>query len=191
LKEVQVKIQKQKQIDYDGIGYGESNGWQPMYDWDKIKKTIRLGNIAMLIVISAALFFLARLAGSKLSVAVSALVYLLVVIPVHEILHLAACTPNIFSGKCIIFVGVSAVSAFYDGEITRGRSMLSVILPFAAITAALGLVGVFAADLRIYAAIVALMNAGGSWTDIHMFFHMRKHIPKNSIVYGNRFKVQV
>jgi len=184
-----VKIQKQKQIDYDGIGYGESDGWQPMYEWDKMKKIIVPGNIVVIALAAAAMSFLTRLAGSTVFVVLSALAYLLVVVPIHELLHLAALTPNVFSGKCHIFVGFSAVSAFYDGEISRGRSLLSSILPFAAITIAFGLLGLIVRDIWVYAAVVALMNAGGSWTDILMFFRTLRYIPRDAIVYGNRYRI--
>ena len=184
-----MKIQKQKRIDYDSIGYGESNGWRPMYDWNKTKKAIRAGNIAAVVIISITVYYPARQA-STLLVCMSALAYLLVVIPIHEVLLLAACTPNVFSDKCHIFVGFSGVSAFYDGEIPRGRSLLSLLLPFAVITVAFVCLGIIARDLWVYAAIIAMLNAGGSWTDIYMFFHVLKNVPKKAVVYGNRYHVQ-
>jgi len=161
-----------------------------MYDWNKTKKVIIPGNIAVIVLVVTAMSFLTRQAGSTFFVILSALAYFLVVIPIHELLHLAACTPIVFSAKCHIFVGLSAVSAFYDGEIPRGRSLLSSMLPFTVITVACVCLGLIAKNIMIYAAIVALLNAAGSWTDILMFFRTLRHIPKNSIVYGNRYKVQ-
>lgn len=195
-----MKIIKQKHIDYDNIGYGENDGWKSMYDWGKMQKIIKRGGIVVsgLSAITALLLFRFVFnsiinTDNKISylllVLLSILLYVIIVVPIHEILHLVAYNPNIFTKKHYIFVGLPAVSAFYDGEISKLKALFSSVLPFIGITLGLLVIGIFVNMLMPWISLLIIMNAGGSWTDIFMFFYLSKKIPKNAVVYGNRYKV--
>ncbi|MCL2774375.1 MAG: DUF3267 domain-containing protein [Oscillospiraceae bacterium] len=185
-----MKIYKQKYIDYDSIGYGEANGWRGMYDWNKTKKIVNAGNIIILLVIVLVeISLITKFNINTFFLILSIVIYFILIIPIHEILHLIAFSPNIFSDKCHIYIGFSAVSAFYDGEISRNKNLFSLLLPFIAISIILGCLMIIANSLLPYLLLLLLLNAAGSWTDVYMFFYLLKKLPKNSIAYGNRYKI--
>ncbi|MCL2664300.1 MAG: DUF3267 domain-containing protein [Defluviitaleaceae bacterium] len=195
-----MKISRQRVIDYETAGYGAAEGWTPAYDWEETKKVLRKGNIVVPVFIAAAAFLLSRFvfAGSfdasrnLLALSVLILIYILFIVPLHEILHLMAYDLNIFSNKFNIFIGWPAVSAFYDGETSRTRAVVSLLLPFAVITALLGAALIFfmrqAEGMALWISLLMLINAGGSWTDLFMFFRYIKKTPKGAVFYGNRYK---
>jgi len=195
-----MKISKQKNIDYEKTGYGGADGWEAMYDWDKMSKTIRRGSIILAIISSLTLIILFRFvfdlksmypsaSDRRLRVLLSLLAYIFIVTPIHEILHLAAHSPNIFSKKCTIFIGFTTFSAFYDGEVSRDRELFALILPVISISFASTCLGIFAKNYLPWLSLIFILNVIGSWTDIHMSFYLLKKFPKNTLVYGNRYKI--
>ena len=196
-----MKITKQKHIDYDNLGYSESSGWQPMYDWNKIKNIIRWGGriVAALsamagIILFRFVFDIKSAYNSTTSLLLALLtifIYIIILVPVHEILHLIAYTLNIFSEKCHIMIGLPTVSAFYDGIISRKKALFSLVLPFIVLSVVLICVGIILRDFLPWLSLLIIMNTGGSWVDIFMFFYLSKKIPKNAIIYGNRYKISI
>jgi|GEM_PF-4060211 len=67
--------------------------------------------------------------------------------------------------------------------------LFSLALPFIVIAIILVLIGIIINNNMPLIIILLLTNINGSWTDIYMFFYLVKMLNKNSIVYGNRYKI--
>lgn len=186
-----MKFEKKFRFDYEAHGISEENGYIKWYDWKTVRKPVRIIGFAAI----AAIFVLSRAFKEELNAygkptavlaALAALtVLLLVVIPLHEILHLLVMSKGKLDGNCIITYGQGAVSAVYTAELTRGCQLASLICPFIVFAvvfsaAALAVSGA----VRLFFVYLLMMSSLSSYTDILMFFYMLKKVGKGDTVFG-------
>ena len=111
--------------------------------------------------------------------------WLIVITPIHEILHLIPLSKGILDDKCVITVGHGTVSAIYNGYISLYQHLISLILPFTLFLVLLGLGVIFTTGVtKIVFLYLLVVSSFGSYTDIYMFFYSIKHIGKNDIIFG-------
>lgn len=111
--------------------------------------------------------------------------WLVIITPIHEILHLIPLSKGVLNDKCIITVGHGTVSAIYNGYSNLSQQLISFILPFAVFLVLLGLGAIFTSGvIKIVFLYLLILSSFGSYTDIYMFFYSMKHIGKNDIVFG-------
>ena len=178
--------------DYASNGISEANGYIKWYDWHTVKKHTRIISIIITILLVVLAFSYRQLLRdvadipTLLFIIVGGIVFWLVVItPIHEMLHLLPASKCILDDKCVITVGHGTASAIYNGYITLSQQLLSLILPFAVFLVLLGL-GVFFTSgvIKIFFLYLLILSSFGSYTDIYMFFYSMKHIGKNDMVFG-------
>ncbi len=119
-------------------------------------------------------------------VALGALATLLIVIvPVHEIIHLLVMSKGKLDDKCIITMGGGAVSALYNGPVPRNRQIVCLVLPclFFAVVLTIAVM-VSHGLLRLYFVYLLVMSCISSYTDIYMTIYVLKHIKKDEIIFG-------
>lgn len=186
-----MKFQKKAQYDYEANGITEENGFTKWYHWEKVKTPVRI----MGYVFVALLFVLARVfkedmaAYGKMNViitSVSALLTLIIiVVPLHELLHLIVMSKGKLDDRCVITYGQGAVSAVYNGYITRTRQIICLITPCVVLSAIfITAVNFTGGVLRLYFIYLLIMSCISSYTDIYMVFYILRHVSRNDIIFG-------
>ena len=112
-------------------------------------------------------------------------IWLIIITPLHEILHLLSLSKGKLDDKCIISINIKAVSALYNEHCSRTQYLICLILPFLF----LGAILTFAVFLsngiwRLFFVFLLIMSCYGSHTDIYMFFYVVKHVRKNEMIFG-------
>ena len=187
-----MRILRNADYDYASNGVSEANGYTKWYDWNIVKKHIRIINIVIttLLVVFA---FSCRQSLREM-VDIPALIFIIlggmvfwltIITPIHEILHLIPLSKGVLNDKCIITVGHGTVSAIYNGYSNLPQQLISFILPFTVFLVLLGLGAIFTSGvIKIVFLYLLILSSFGSYTDIYMFFYSMKHIGKNDIVFG-------
>ncbi len=187
-----MKILRNADFDYFSNDISEINGYTRWYHWNIVKKHTCIINriIATILVISSFLFRQAL----RDMIDITSLIFivlggtafwLLVITPIHEILHLIPLSKGVLDNKCIITVGHGTVSALYNGYTNLYQQLISSILPFVVFFVLFGLGVIFTTDvIRIIFLYLLILSSYGSYTDIYMFFYCMKHIGKNDIIFG-------
>ena len=183
-----------RNADYDYVFYdvSETNGYTKWYDWNIVKKHTRIINIIITTVLVIVAFSCRQLLRNMIDlptvifIILGGIIFFLVVItPIHEILHLIPLSKGVLDDKCIITVGHGTVSAIYNGYTNLYQQLISLILPFTAFLILLGLGAIFTTGvIKIVFLYLLILSSFGSYTDIYMFFYSMKHIGKNDIVFG-------
>ncbi len=186
-----MKFQKKVQYDYELNGITEENGYTKWYNWEKVRKPVKIiGYILVATCFIAARVFKEELAVygklNQIIVAVCALLTLLIiVVPLHEILHLLAMSKGRLDDKCIITMGQGAVSAVYNGPLARSRQIISLLLPVTVLAIVFAAATILTSGvLRLYFIYLLIMSCLSSYTDIYMVFYTIKHIGKNDTIFG-------
>jgi len=198
-------------IDYDALERNEETGWRPIYEWKAINKLMRkINHVLMATIVTLALVFNDFLKNGfdtairsfsrndiistwhyTVSILLLLLIYFVIIVPVHELLHLLAYTPRVFSDKCFLVFDSGSVGAFFDGEIKKMRFLISSVLPLSAISLLFIVLSFAFTDSACIPFLFLLyMNLYGSYSDVMMFFYVLKKIPKDAIIYGNRYKMK-
>lgn len=186
-----MKIQKKAKYDYESNGITEENGYKKWFDWEKTSKPVRFIGIAITVLI----FVMGRIFKDELQVygkpsivivTLSALAVLLViVVPIHEIIHLLVMSKGKLDDKCVLTAGGGAVSAIYNGHISRNRQIVCFILPCAVFALIFTSAVVFSHGLlKIFFIYLLVMSLISSYTDIYMTVYTFKHVEKNEEVFG-------
>ena len=183
-----------RNADYDYVFYdvSETNGYTKWYDWNIVKKHTRIINIIITTVLVIVAFSCRQLLRNMIDlptvifIILGGIIFFLVVItPIHEILHLIPLSKGVLDDKCIITVGHGTVSAIYNGYTNLYQQLISLILPFTVFLILLGLGAIFTTGvIKIVFLYLLILSSFGSYTDIYMFFYSMKHIGKNDIVFG-------
>ena len=187
-----MKILRNAEFDYSSNNVSEINGYKKWYHWNIVKKhTCIINRIIVTILIISSFLFRQALRDM---IDITSLIFivlgctafwLLVITPIHEILHLIPLSNGVLDNKCIITVGHGTVSAFYNGYTNLYQQLISSILPFVVFLILLGLGAIFTTDvIRIIFLYLLILSSYGSYTDIYMFFYCMKHIGKNDIIFG-------
>ena len=191
-----MKITTNSHIDYPALGYSKDSGWLPQYDWNDTKNVIKWGNRISMIVsmIAFSIFAIVFFDGYNLvplilTLVVAMVIYIFLVIPIHELLHFLPKTWNVFSNKCWIYVSFGSLGAHYDGKISRRKFLIAKLFPFISITLILIALSFVSNALHPYLIVIGICNTIGSWVDIYMTFYLSKVLPKNCIIYGTRYKI--
>ena len=172
-----MKIIKKYKYDYEANGITEENGYVKWHFWEKVKMPVRITGVVLV----AILFILSRLFKDELMIygktktviaAFLALATLLIiVVPVHEIIHLLVMSKGKLDDKCIITAGGGAVSAAYNGHVSRNRYLVCLVAPFAFFVAVFILAALLTNGIiRVYFFYLVVMSCLSSYTDIYMIF---------------------
>ncbi len=187
-----MRISRNADYDYAFYAVSETNGYTKWYDWKIVKKHARIINIIMTITLVVIAFSYRQLLrdmvdmSTLIFIMLGGIVFWLVVItPIHEILHLIPLSKGVLDNKCVITVGHGTASAMYNGYTNLYQQLISLILPFAVFLVLLGLGVIFTTGVtKIVFLYLLILSSFGSYTDIYMFFYSMKHIGKNDIVFG-------
>ena len=187
-----MRISRNADYDYAFYDVSETNGYTKWYDWNIVKKHTRIINIIITTVLVIVAFSCRQLLRNMIDlptvifIILGGIIFFLVVItPIHEILHLIPLSKGVLDDKCVITVGHGTVSAIYNGYINLYQQLISLILPFTAFLILLGLGAIFTTGvIKIVFLYLLILSSFGSYTDIYMFFYSMKHIGKNDIVFG-------
>jgi len=126
-----------------------------------------------------------------LSVGVAIFIFLFILTPIHEILHLIPMARFKFDDKCHILISKGTVSAFYAGEISKNQNIVSLISPLLILGLIILINIVFLSGIVQFCMIVVLiLHIGGSYSDIYMVFYINKNFSSRTIFYGNRYRVE-
>ena len=187
-----MRISRNADYDYAFYDVSETNGYTKWYDWNIVKKHTRIINIITTIILVIVAFSCRQLLRNMIDlptvifIILGGIIFFLVVItPIHEILHLIPLSKGVLDNKCIITVGHGTVSAIYNGYTNLYQQLISLILPFTVFLILLGLGAIFTTGvIKIVFLYLLILSSFGSYTDIYMFFYSMKHIGKNDIVFG-------
>ena len=186
-----MKIQKKVQYEYEANGITEENGFTKWYHWEKVKTPVRI----MGYVFVALLFVIARVfkeelaAYGKMNVVIAALsallTLLIIVVPLHELLHLLVMSKGKLDDRCIITYGKGAVSALYNGYITKARQIICLITPCGVFAVLFAVLVAFTGGLlRLYFVYLLIMSCISSYTDIYMVFYVLRHVERKDVIFG-------
>ncbi len=92
---------------------------------------------------------------------------------VHEILHLSVLSKGKLNDKCEIAFGKGVASAIYKGSVSR----CTVIVYIIGVVFTTGII-------KSSFALMLLMTAYGSYTDIYIVFYTLKTVKKYEMIYG-------
>ncbi|MEG0771080.1 MAG: DUF3267 domain-containing protein [Clostridia bacterium] len=186
-----MKIQKNAEYLYQLNGILEVFGWTMWYDWNVVKRHTKIINIILAIITVIVAFstreYLVASGVSNLfiSLFLALLVWLIIITPIHEILHLLPLSGFKLGKRCVISIGKGTVSAIYNGETSKLKQCVSIILPVTVLTIILSLILLFAgSQIRIFLIFLLVLNIYGSFTDIYMLFYFMKRVRKNDRVFG-------
>lgn len=185
-----------KGIDYEKLGITEENNWKDSYNWVKMRKFFRV--IEIFIVLFCIILF--KTVGRSILIEYSRIncivccllaliVHILILTPIHEVLHFLPFTRNIFGDKCVIILGKNTVSAFYNGEVTRNQLCVSLVLPFFVIgTSLILLIVTLGGLIRLFLIFSLLLHCVGCYSDIYMFFYTSHKFTADTMFYGNKYR---
>ena len=187
-----MRITRNADYNYTFYDISETNGYTKWYDWNIVKKHTCIINIIITITLVIIAFFYRQLLRDMVDIPTLFLIifggtvfWLIVITPIHEILHLIPLSKGILDDKCVITVGHGTVSAIYNGYISLYQHLISLILPFTLFLVLLGLGVIFTTGVtKIVFLYLLVLSSFGSYTDIYMFFYSIKHIGKNDIIFG-------
>ena len=187
-----MRILRNADYDYASNDVSETNGYTKWYDWNIVKKHARIINIIITTTLVIVAFSYRQLLRDMVDVPTLFFIifggivfWLIVITPLHEILHLLPLSKGVLDNKCVITVGHGTVSAIYNGYTHLYQQLISLILPFAVFLVLLGLGTIFTTGvMKIVFLYLLILSSFGSYTDIYMFFYSMKHIGKNDIVFG-------
>ena len=187
-----------RDINYNDFGITEENGWKVSYDWEKLRKIFKKFDIAIPIFCALLGRVLAQtttifnygIISILLCVAAAVFIFIFILTPIHEILHLIPLAGFKLDNKCYIIIGKVTVSAFYTREITNKQNCVSLITPFIVLGLIITLIIIFSSGiLKTCAIIILMLHVGGSYRDIFMFFYLIKNFSSKTIFYGNRYRI--
>ena len=187
-----MRVLKNANYNYDANNVSEINGYTKWYDWNVVKKHTRVINIIITTILIILAFSFRQSLRNTLDMTSFILVliggilfWLVIITPIHEILHLIPLSKGILDNKCIITVGQGVVSAIYNGYINLYQQLISLVLPFTVFLVFFGFGAIFTTGvIKIIFLYLLILSSFGSYTDIYMFFYSMKHIGKNDIVFG-------
>ena len=187
-----MKITKNADYDYASNDISEANGYIKWYDWNIVKKHTCIIQIILTILIVIIAFSQRQLLRDMVDIPTllciifgGVVFWLLIITPIHEILHLIPLSKGVLDDKCVITVGHGTVSAIYNGYTNLYQQLISLVLPFAVFFVVLGFGAIFSTGvIKIIFLYLLILSSFGSYTDIYMFFYCKKHIGKNDIIFG-------
>ena len=187
-----------RNISYEDFNITEETGWKLCYDWGRLRKVLRKIGIGINIFIAFSSVILVTTVFREykginmvLSVGVAIFIFLFILTPIHEILHLIPMARFKFDDKCHILIGKGTVSAFYAGEISKKQNIVSLITPLLILGLIILVNIIFLSGIGQFCMIVVLiLHIGGSYSDIYMFFYINKNFSSRTIFYGNRYRVE-
>ncbi len=194
-----MRFEKNAEYDYLSYNITESNGYAIWYHWNTVKKHTQI-IFCLLTALSFLLSAVFREARENLmdkktfifTLLGCVSVWLFIITPVHEILHLIPLAKWKLDNRCVVTVGKGTVSAMYNGFVTRKQYLICLVLPFLFFAVLLGTFALLTTGvLRMIFIILLLLSSYGSYTDIYMFFYSLKHIEKDDIIFGAYKKSKV
>ncbi len=186
-----MKYQKNAKYDYEGNGISEENGYTKWFEWKKVSNPVRYAGVALvvLIFIAGRIFKEEMVSYGKLNVVIASLgalaTLLVAVVPLHEIIHLLVMSKGKLDDKCIITAGGGAVSALYNGHLSRDRHIVCLILP-CLVFAVIFTVAVILSSglLRLYFVYLLVMSCVSSYTDLYMVVYTLRRVKKDEMIFG-------
>lgn len=186
-----MKFQLNAEYDYTGHEISEANGYTKWYDWNTVKKHTNIMNLIIWFTLTVGAFLFREqlniygITSMFVGIFSAIVIWLIIITPLHEILHLLPLSKGKLDDKCIISINIKAVSALYNEHCSRTQHLICLILPFLF----LGAILTFAVFLsngiwRLFFVFLLIMSCYGSYTDIYMFFYVVKHVRKNEMIFG-------
>lgn len=183
-----------RNIDYERAGITEENGWKVSYNWNSLRKTFRVIETAILVpAIVIALIFRKSfveygILKTLLGCGCAILFWLIILTPIHEILHFLP-YPGALSGrKCYIVLSKAAVSAFYNGKVTQRQLRASLLTPFIILSVLnVSAIVFLSGAYQLWSIYLLFLNCFSCYSDIYMFFYIGKHFSTDTVFYGNRY----
>lgn len=187
-----MRVLRNAEYEYASNDVSETNGYTKWYDWNIVKKHTRIINIIITTIFVIFAFSYRQLLRDMVDIPTLIFIilcgiifWLVVITPIHEILHLIPLSKGVFDNKCVITVGRGTVSAIYNGYTNLYQHLIGLILPFAVFLVLLGLGAILTTGVKkIVFLYLLILSSFGSYTDIYMFFYSLKHIGKNDIIFG-------
>lgn len=201
-----------KNVNYEAIGITPENGWNLIYEWHSIRKIMRIIEISIFILST----ILAKIFRNQINgyiklmygvfrksssdvpwyfyvaiISLMLIIFLFIITPIHELLHFIPYQLNIFSNKSWLIFQNSSVAAHFDGRVSKIRVMISLTLPFIVLPIVLISVSTLVSKETSYLIyFLTYISILGCYSDIMMFFYILIKLPRNCIIYGNRYKIQ-
>ncbi len=186
-----MKIVKKAQYDYEGNGISEENGYTKWYEWSVVKKHVTAIGIALsvLVAIAGMVFKPVLQEYGKKNVVIAALgalaVFLVAVVPLHEMLHLVLPSKGRLDERCLITFGKFTASALFNGFQTRRMHILGLLFPVITLGTVFAAAAIFSEGiLRLFFVYLSVMSVYSGYTDIYMAFYSLKHIGRDDVVFG-------
>ncbi len=186
-----MRLQKNANFAYDENRITAEAGWTKWYDWNVVKRHTGIINIFLNVTVVIAAFIAQQYLLKDgvlilfINLIAALLVWLFVLTPIHEILHLLLHAGFRLDDKCIITIGKGTSSAIYNGKTTKLKQCISTVLPVIVLTIILLPITLFSTEeIRIFMIFLLVLNIYGSYTDIYILFYILKRINKKDIIFG-------
>ncbi len=187
-----MKIAVNADYDYSSYGVTEANGYDKWYHWEKVKRHTGIIFWAVTLLCIAVARFTKEIRRGVLEdktfliiLGVCILIWLFVITPLHEILHILPLSKGKLGNGCIISIGKGTVSAIYNGFVTRKQYLMCLVLPFLFFAVLLGTLAFFTTGiLKVSFILLLILSSLGSYTDIYMFFYSLKNLKKDDVLFG-------
>lgn len=184
-------LKRNADYSYAKNNISEDTGWKTWYNWDVVRKHTGIINIILTIVLVICAFVFRSFFISNgilnliLSLVSALLIWLFVVVPLHEILHFVPYVGLRFGDKCIITINKGAVSALYDDITNRKSALVSLLLPVLVLSSGIAVFLFFSSALfKVFFTLLLVLNVFGSHTDVYMFFYIISNIHKTEMIFG-------
>ena len=135
-----MQIKNRGDYAYIENGITEDFGWTKWYDWSVVKRHTGIINIFLALAVAIGAFALRQYLAKDgifnlfISLIAAVLVWLFIITPIHELLHLLPLAGFRLDEKCVITIGKGTVSAIYNGKTTKFKECISIILPIIVLT---------------------------------------------------------
>lgn len=186
-----MKVKINAEYDYTGNNVSEKSGYSKWYDWNRVKKHIRTINIILWAILTAFAFMFRNyfahygIINFFIVLVLAIIVWLFIITPIHEVLHLLPLSKGNLNDRCIITVGKGTASALYNGHHSRNQEIISLLLPFLFFTVLLFCcVFLTSGMLQLFFIFLLALSCYGSYTDIYMIFYVIKHIKNDELIFG-------
>jgi len=171
--------------------FPEQEGWKSLKEPKSMGATILL-SLPIGLIMASIVITIADLYGIKsdINLNLSLILALLIVTPIYEILHALIFPESIKSDKVILGFSpkVGAFYAHYEGEISKIRFLMALIMALVVITV-IPLVFLCLTGINFPFLIkISALNALCACADVFSFFVVLFQVPKNSLIRNKGFK---
>jgi hypothetical protein len=181
---------------YKENGITAENGWLDNYNWRGLK---RKSNILLLFIIIFMIIIFNIIEHRyvefdkiefRIILLISALFFIFILTPIHELIHVLCYSSNIFDKKSFIIIEKFSIGAFYAGIVSRKRLCITLIIPFIVFSIIqITLILITSELIRLFFIYELILHVAGCYTDIMMFCYyiIGKRFSKETIYLGGKY----